>query len=192
MIFDIVMISGKMGSGKSTLSAELRKEIKTHKKWAVEELIFAGAIYDMHNFCLQYLRECGIDRGHKDGRLLQLLGTEWGRKTVGENVWVDVFKGRVDQLLEKHQAAGMDHLVIIVPDVRFLNELTAIPGSLNIRLECEEHLRRERCVSWRNDVAHPSETGLDGHLDSFHHVFDTGKVSARDIARQIFWERLAT
>jgi len=192
MIFDVVMISGKQGSGKSTLSAELRKEIRQHKKWAVEEMIFAGAIYDMHNFCLEYLKSCGIDRGTKDGKLLQLLGTEWGRKTIGEEVWVDVFKARIHKLLDKHERAGMDHLVIIVPDVRFPNELSAMPGSLNIRLECEEETRRERCNSWRDDVSHPSETGLDAYLDQFHYVFQTEKVSAREIARKVFWERLAT
>jgi hypothetical protein len=192
MIFDVVMISGKMGSGKSTLCAELRKEILAHKRWAVEELIFAGAIYDMHNFCLQYLRDCGVDRGRKDGKLLQLLGTEWGRKSIDEEIWVDVFKSRLNKLLEKHERVGIDHLVVIVPDVRFPNELAASPGSLNIRLECDEETRRERCVSWRDDVNHPSEVGLDDHIQDFHFVFDTGKVSAREIARTIFWERLAT
>lgn len=192
MIFDVVMISGKMGSGKSTLAAELRKEIRQHKKWAVEELIFAEAIYDMHNYCLRYLRDCGIDRGMKDGRLLQLLGTEWGRKTVGEEVWVDVFKSKLNALLEKYEMAGMEHLVVLVPDVRFPNELSAAPGSLNIRLECSEEVRRSRCNSWRDDVNHPSEIGLDGCLDQFHYVFDTEKVPAREIARKVFWERLAT
>lgn len=80
--------------------------------------------------------------------LLQRLGTEAGRKVLGENVWVDAV---MNNLPEGN---------LVFTDMRFPNEYEAIvsqPGGLAVRIN-------RPGVTAIN--AHPSETALDGHL--FH------------------------
>lgn len=48
--------------------------------------------------------------------LMRTLGTEWGRRCVGENVWIDT-------VLRKSRARSE---ITVVDDVRFTNEATAI------------------------------------------------------------------
>jgi len=69
---------------------------------------------------------------------LQLLGTEWGRETLHENVWVDYMERVAVELLgdggysydkcigvcvHKHDHISLKINGIVVPDVRFENEL---------------------------------------------------------------------
>lgn len=49
-------------------------------------------------------------------RLLQTLGTEWGREQLGDTVWIEQARRRIERLVE----AGAP--VIVIPDVRFENE----------------------------------------------------------------------
>lgn len=76
--------------------------------------------------------------------LLQRLGTEAGRKILGDNVWIDAALRGID--------ANED---VVITDVRFPNEAQAI------RDRCGEVWRIERPgLSAVN--AHESETALDG------------------------------
>lgn len=78
---------------------------------------------------------------HEIRRLLQRLGTEAGRNTLGENIWVDA-------------ALNVDHENIVVTDTRFPNEAKAIVDRGG------EIWRVTRWgVTKAND--HPSETSLD-------------------------------
>lgn len=183
---DVVLISGKMGSGKSTLSAVIRNRIAQNggPYWEACELIFAGAIYEMHDYCRQILKESNVAVSpKKDGKLLQLLGTEWGRETIGENVWVDVMKG---QIKNKIQDCKADRLTIVIPDCRFKNEFGVWPDALKVRLECPEYLRKERCSSWRENSSHPSEIDLDDWINFFDLLIDSGQVGVEDSANVVF------
>lgn len=66
--------------------------------------------------------------GASPRRLLQTLGTEWGRKCVKESVWVDLMAHRLEQM--KGQK-------IVIDDMRFPNELFAIKarGGLLVRID---------------------------------------------------------
>lgn len=190
MQLDVVLISAKQGGGKSTLAADIRKTIKDQQlDWAVEEFIFAGAIYEMHDACRAVLSKYGIEpKGIKDGTLLQLLGTEWGRKFYGDDVWVDILRNKIR---EARQNCAAKRLTIVVPDLRFKNEVHVWPynrETITIRLECPEELRRERCSNWRENTSHPSETDLDDCVGKFHYVFDTSSLSSLTIARKIVGE----
>lgn len=186
MKVDVILISGKQGSGKSTLSAVIRNRIAQNggPYWQACELIFAGAIYQMHDYCRQVLKDSNIAvQPQKDGKLLQLLGTEWGRGTIDENVWVDVMRG---QIQNKIKLCTTDRLTVVIPDCRFKNEFGVWPDALKVRLECEEYLRKERCSSWRDNTAHPSEVDLDDWINFFELLIDSGRVGVEAAADAVF------
>lgn len=161
----IVLLSGKQGSGKSTLARNLVEAYNERKKnWEAFEFKFAGAIYDMHDQCLSFLRSYGIDAPKKDGKLLQLLGTDWGRMTYGPDIWVNVMKGIVAECEEDRKRLGFaTNLLLVISDCRFQNEFDAFPDALRVRLQAGEEIRRGRAESWREATNHASEIDLDGY-----------------------------
>jgi len=164
----IILITGKQGSGKSTMADRITECMKPRIPF--RRLKFADVIYEMHDAVLEIAEIHGIASPGIDGPLLQLLGTEWGRKTRGENIWVGVALGRVDRF---HRANPEG--IVLIDDARFLNELAAFPDAITVRLTASDEVRKIRCgTKWRPNTEHASEVGLDVLDDSlFTHVFDT-------------------
>jgi hypothetical protein len=81
-------------------------------------------------------------------RLLQTLGTEWGRKEMGKDFWVNPTMFQVDALLERGNS-------VVIDDLRFANEADAITsrGGILIRV-----VRPDA----KPYAAHASEGELDG------------------------------
>ncbi|QXC49509.1 deoxynucleotide monophosphate kinase [Agrobacterium salinitolerans] len=114
----VIALTGLAGSGKSTASKYL---IEKHGYQLVK---FAGPLKDM-------LRAIGLGEGHIEGAhketdlamlygrtpryAMQTLGTEWGRKCMGEDFWTNLWRSRVDGVL----AFGGR---VVVDDCRFPNE----------------------------------------------------------------------
>ncbi len=164
----IVGISGKQGSGKTTLSRGIQNSFSG---WGIssEVLKFAQPLYEMHDAVRSVLQKYGYspyDYEKKDGNLLQLLGTEWGRDTLGEGVWCDILKFR---------ANASESKIVIVDDCRFLNELSAIKefNNFTVRLEAPSKIRKARAEVWRDKENHPSEIALDYAIQDFDLVLDS-------------------
>lgn len=153
----IIMISGKQGSGKTTLTKELLRYFKSRKIPALE-LRFAATIYKIHDAALEVMDNLGFETMKIDGELLQYLGTEWGRKRFGESVWVDAVKRQI--------AEHVEPTVFIISDCRFRNEFDAFPEALRVRLTCPQGERERRAEKWRDNVQHPSEIDLDNYAES--------------------------
>lgn len=153
----IVLISGKQGSGKSTLAEGIYRAAFL-SGWMPHKVKFAEVIYALHDACLPILKLYGIrpEEMHKDGELLQVLGTEYGRKLLGENVWAKATRKYVERNLGQRQ-------LFIIDDARFENEFDAFPDALTIRLNAPADIRKERCSYWRTDEKHASEIGLDAY-----------------------------
>lgn len=170
----IVLVSGKQGSGKTTTCDQLAKEWHERFGYDVEHLTFASTIYAMHDSIRAILTKNGINIPDevkvKDGPLLQWLGTEWGRSTIGENVWVDCLKGQINNLIDLHVKRGDRKLLFLVSDCRFPNEFDSLPAALRVRLECPKEIRKKRCSMWRENDTHPSEIALDGYVKN--NMFD--------------------
>jgi hypothetical protein len=62
---------------------------------------------------------CALLGGKTPVQAMQTLGTEWGRKMIYSDLWLDTWKRRVEDLL--HLGEG-----VVVDDVRFGNEAAAI------------------------------------------------------------------
>lgn len=161
----VVVISGKQGSGKTTLSEGLGRHAEK-AGLTVSRLKFADPLYEMHGEIHKVLLKHGEDFKTPDGKLLQLLGTEWGRSTLGHDVWARILMRRILKLDDMFQ----DMRLVIVDDCRFRNELEAFrilsasdnAKVLTVRLEAGEALRRARAEKWRENTTHPSEIDLDG------------------------------
>lgn len=177
MIVCPILISGAQGSGKTTLAHELIKYFNDQEKKYAKGFIFADVIYQIHDFTRGLLRSLEIERPDKDGKLLQLLGTEYGRETIDQNIWVNTCKAQIQQWVKRSGTMGMV-MVPVISDCRFRNEFDAFPNALRVRLECPEQIRKSRCPSWRDTTNHPSETDLNEYakMDKF-----TIKIPTNDI-----------
>ena len=164
----VVLISGKQGSGKTTLANGIFNHFLNSDSVWLFNMKFADPLYEMHRAIMRILNDYGVkDTGRTDGNLLQVLGTEWGRKTRGYDFWVDIAKWRISKLTDK-PSLWPKHRILLIDDARFPNEIDfmdGVPGVevLKIRLEAAEHTRRVRAEKWREAVTHPSETMLDNY-----------------------------
>jgi dephospho-CoA kinase len=155
MKHNIILISGKQGSGKTTVTNALILKA-ARKDFNAMGVIFAQTIYDIHDYIRELMRFRGIERPHKDGKLLQLLGTEWGRNLIDENVWVDALIGNLHNIAPEPK----DNQLFVVSDCRFKNEFDGI-DAFRVRLEAPREIRKARCDAWRDTDTHPSEIDLD-------------------------------
>ena len=120
----VIGFAGRKGSGKSTAA----RALKDHAELSVHLLNFADPLKRMLRV---FLTAEQTDGDHKeqpidwlDGvtprRLMQTLGTEWGRDTVHTDFWIKLWEREAVDLL------GWAGTVVVVADVRFPNELAAI------------------------------------------------------------------
>ena len=116
----IIGITGYKGSGKTSGAEHLHQVGFTRVR-------FAGILKQM-------LRVLGCEEQDVDGDFkeipsallcdktprfaMQTLGTEWGRQMIGDDIWVNAWRKRVESY--------GDHTPIVVDDLRFENEAQAV------------------------------------------------------------------
>jgi hypothetical protein len=155
----ILLISGKQGSGKTTLAEGLTKVCHALMYEPIRTR-FSEILYKIHDSARDTARSYGIDYPTKFGPLLQELGTSLGRDTFGEDIWVDALKRKVEK-------DSIHNGVVIIDDARFLNEIECFDGSehqvFKIRLDASKDNRQERADAWRDNDTHASEVSLDDY-----------------------------
>lgn len=117
----LIGLSGKMGTGKSTLARHIydnNEHVKTFK--------CAGALYAMQDMIYDFLDLKMV--GEKDRDLLVALGM-WGR-AKNPNIWLDK---ALNEAIAYVKLGG----VAIIDDIRFPNEAEAIikNGGLLVRID---------------------------------------------------------
>lgn len=184
----MVLLSGQQGSGKTTTQQGLVRDwgkLGNHKACAVN---FADPLYEMAEAVRTIAEKYGIPKKMpKDGPLLQVLGTEWGRNSIGENIWVNALKGKIKDVSIREGTWAYDESLAVVGDCRFRNEFDAFPDALRVRLNCPTALRKERCSAWRENDQHKSEVDLDQYNEEmkFDLYFDTSVSKAEGVVGAI-------
>jgi len=188
---NLIGISGKMGSGKDTLSIVINyvadnfaPESIANWEQPVNEFTYANKKYsEKLKYMVCFLIGCDRsdleDREFKekelgeewDGltprKLLQLLGTEAGRHIIHPNIWVNAL------FADYEKDSNW-----IITDVRFPNEAEAIKdkGGILIRIERPQLIER--------DFEHLSETALDDY-DGFDYVINNDTNSVQDLVDKV-------
>jgi phosphomevalonate kinase len=159
---NIVAISGKLYSGKTSLAKNL---VQSNPRIYVKSL--AGPLKE------DIARLCGVnttfinDNKERFRTALQWYGTEFRRWHNGENYWVD----RIVEDMSK----WLNDPLWLVDDVRFPNELFGLAEAADksggsfaaIRLEIDRitqikrHLDKYQALPDEAIFLHPSETALD-------------------------------
>lgn len=147
----IIMISGKAGSGKSFLA--------THLKEYLEE------IYGLKGYIINFgdplkmvatqLYGWDGEKGERGRKLLQVVGTDIAQKN-NKMVWVRI----VTEIIEAFRS---EYDFVIIGDVRFLHEIN---GIYDYFLECFDSIYHITIVGRENTLSdeaknHPSETEVD-------------------------------
>lgn len=120
--YPVIGLTGAAGSGKDSVAEIICEQYRFIR------LGFADSIYEMasiiartpvHVLQKREGKEVILERlGVSSRRLLQTLGTEWGRILINENLWVNHLD---DELKSIESRLGLNGLVI--SDVRFQNEV---------------------------------------------------------------------
>ncbi len=176
----IIGLCGAAGSGKDAAASHLCRQYRA-AKFAFADPLYA-AISAITGLSVHELQ----DRRRKETelewlsasprRLLQTLGTEWGRETVHPEIWIMATLRRID---------ASQSPVAVVADVRFENEAEAI--------------RRRGGVVWRIvrpgaglygvTAGHSSEQGIPESLVD-DEVLNDGDLPTLDRRLDDAWRRL--
>lgn len=116
----LIAVTGMATSGKGVVSSRLSKHHGFHACRFAEPLKQMLAV----GLGLTYEQLDGREKstplprfgGKTPRHLMQTLGTEWGRRTVGSDLWINILREKMP---------GMGALVV-VDDLRFPNEAAAI------------------------------------------------------------------
>lgn len=175
----IILINGKQGAGKTTVSALLEKRYSEKAK----VFKFAKTIYEISDSVESIFAKKGIALSKNQlASLKQIVGTEWGRNKISENIWADLTKNEVNAFLKEYPDS-----IAIIDDLRFPNEIDVFKDQVvvKIRLDAPEEIRKQRAEKWREDVNHLSEVALDDY-DDFDYRFDTYKMTAEEVCDLIY------
>lgn len=152
MQYRIIALTGQMGSGKTTATNRL-VELLTKSGHEVRIIKFAAPMYDMQKYIYEraYLDQPKV----KDRKLLQWLGTDWGR-SINEDLWSGIW-----ELDVKHANFFSNrNLVILTDDVRFDNEAKRVRdlggAVFNILSDHESRAQRIPLLN----TTHASELGV--------------------------------
>ena len=154
----LVYVSGKMGSGKTTVCEYLNREYRFGMVNCADRIklivsVLTGTTPN-ENYTNKKLMPVGLEKYGSLGTFQQKVGVGL-RDAIGENIWIDVLWNEI----EKESKKGLRR--IIIGDVRFKNEYNFFndKGAIAIRIERDRELRKPHMGS--RDERHISETDLD-------------------------------
>lgn len=153
----LITFTGAMGSGKTTAIDCIRRL----QRKMIRPIKFAQPLYDIQEYAYQRIQNV-YERPEnfiKDRKLLQFLGTEWGREGIRDSLWVDIWKDEVGYTLENYT-----NTIVVTDDVRYDNEAEAIKSLGGIVIKVQSSRTDDR-INTKNGIAnHASEKGVNPTL----------------------------
>lgn len=152
MLPRVIGITGKAGAGKDTVAAFFVQEhgyVQYSLAYPIKAALNAMFGWDMLQWVDREWKEHVIpELGKSPRQMAQTLGTEWGRGTVDENLWLTLAQAFV----------STSECPVVISDVRFDNEAWLIHelGGELIRVS-----RRDT----QSVAAHASEAGVTRWID---------------------------
>lgn len=159
---NLIAITGIAGSGKDTLADGFAE------RFGMEKVSFARAMkkgvqamFDLPDkavFGDKTEKEKPIPKlkGITARRILQTLGTEWGRNIIDEDIWVHPVSGQWDSMPD-------DHPGMVISDLRFDNEAEWVKkmGGFIVQVQTPDH------TLITSKSTHASELGVEDSLIDF-------------------------
>jgi hypothetical protein len=143
----VIGVTGPARAGKNTVARLLLGFAEMDDTYgSAFELSMAGPLKHLVRELLEYMPlqydpEYYVSDAHKDEIIpeigvsprvmLQTLGTDWGRKMINEDLWLETMLGRIEQVenllpisesTDPADAEWDNPPLIVIPDVRFDNE----------------------------------------------------------------------
>ncbi|MCV9907034.1 deoxynucleotide monophosphate kinase [Brucella sp. HL-2] len=157
----VIAFTGKAGSGKSTAAKYVMQRGYKLVKFADPLKDMLRAVGYSQQQIEGELKEVVDSSGRTPRHAMQTLGTEWGRKCMGEDFWISIWRERVTGATS------------VTDDCRFANEADAVrkAGGIVIMLEGRGGI----------NSSHPSEKldfepdlviANDGNLANLHETID--------------------
>lgn len=185
----VIALTGKARSGKDTVAQIVHTLVDAHNNqpdtmfddnWVIGYESFAAPLKSMVAMLLDFYglgsiqqpetlqpyiegdrKEEKLPYLNKSAReLMQTLGTDWGRKLVHENMWVDSMTARLlnYDMIKDHGYAGA---VVCITDCRFDNEAEAMKQRHGAHIV---QVVRSDAPTSVGDPDHPSEAGVSPAL----------------------------
>jgi ABC-type dipeptide/oligopeptide/nickel transport system ATPase subunit len=175
----LIGFNGGMGAGKST-AIQLLGKIADRE---VRNVKFAQPIYDIQEYAYQriasvYQRPANFV---KDRKLLQWIGTEWGRDSISPDLWLSIWREEVLRLQHLNPDA-----LIVCDDVRFDNEAMALRGLGGKIIRIVADRAQERTMA--GIANHASEAGISAHYIDYL-VENNGTVSDLNASLTYLYQR---
>jgi hypothetical protein len=173
----IIGLAGRKQSGKTTVANHLveagfvRVSFADSMRYMIRSLLISCGFSAGHvEMMLMSEKETVIDSiGKSPRQLMQLLGTDWGRHLIHEDIWVMAAKQKVNSL---------DCFNIVFDDVRFENEAAMIRslGGLIIHIDRDSD----------SMDGHVSEAGIERH-DADYLIVNNGALDhfLQDVERAV-------
>lgn len=169
----IIGVFGYKGHGKDVVGTALAGEGFLRESFArpLKNMLKVGLNLSEEQVNGSLKEVVDVRYGVTPRRMMQTLGTEWGRDCVGTSVWLDALCDRVEARLR----LGED---FVVTDVRFLNEAETIVARLGGKLI---YVNRPSVPA---DTSHPSEQGVSEILSNFNWYSLTNDGSLQDLHKK--------
>ncbi len=124
----VIGIQGAMGAGKSTVRMHLVKEYGA--KWLPMAGPLKGGLMGMgatqDEIYGSKKAEPNELWGGKTNRFAQqAIGTEWGRNTISQDIWVNCVHRQIMDAM-RDGIKGQEPLLIVIDDIRFPNEAAMV------------------------------------------------------------------
>lgn len=157
----LIGFNGNMGVGKSTAIQALKDYVFPREVHLVK---FAQPLYDMQEFIYRRISSVHTrpDSFTKDRKLLQWLGTDWGRDTISQDLWVSIWKAQVESIRRRSPDS-----IIVCDDVRFDNEAETLKSLGGHIIKIERPDNTLHAQGGVGIVGHKSEAGVSESLLDF-------------------------